>query len=64
MLDVFRDFSPRQFLYNAEAISLLDSFKLAKKIRRSVDVQLEIDKIYDETKQPPAGSGWVREIGD
>lgn len=50
VLDVFRDFSPRQFLYNAEAISLLDRFKLAKKIRRSVDVQLEIDKIYDENE--------------
>jgi hypothetical protein len=35
VLDVFRDFAPRQFLYNAEAISLLDSFKLAKKIRRA-----------------------------
>ena len=50
VLDVFRDFAPRQFLYNAEAISLLDSFKLAKKIRRAVDVLLEIDKIYDENE--------------
>jgi hypothetical protein len=50
VLDVFRDFAPRQFLYNAEAISLLDSFKLAKKIRRVVDAQLEINKIYDENE--------------
>ena len=50
VLDVFRNFSPRQFLYNAEAISLLDSFKLAKKIRRAVDEQLETDKTYDENE--------------
>ncbi len=50
VLDVFRNFTPRQFLYNAEAISLLDSFKLAKKIRRAVDEQLETDKIYDENE--------------
>ena len=50
VLDVFRDFAPRQFLYNAEAISLLDSFKLAKKIRRAVDALLETDKTYDENE--------------
>jgi regulator of replication initiation timing len=50
VLDVFRGFAPRQFLYNTEAISLLDSFKLAKKIRRAVDAQLDIDKIYDENE--------------
>jgi hypothetical protein len=50
VLDVFRDFAPRQFLYNAEAISLLDSFKLAKKIRRAVDALFEIDKVYDENE--------------
>ena len=50
VLDVFRNFPPRQFLYNAEAISLLDSFKLAKKIRRAVDEQLETDKTYDENE--------------
>ena len=31
VLDVLRDFAPREFLYNSVAISLLDSFKLAKK---------------------------------
>ena len=50
VLDVFRDFAPRQFLYNSEAISLLDSFKLAKKVRSAVDEQLEIDKTYDENE--------------
>ena len=50
VLDVFRDLAPRQFLYNSEAISLLDSFKLAKKVRSAVDEQLEIDKTYDENE--------------
>jgi len=50
VLDVFRDFAPRQFLYNSEAVSLLDSFRLAKKIRRSVDAQLEINQLYNENE--------------
>jgi hypothetical protein len=48
VLDVFRNFTPREFLYNSEAISLLDSFKLAKKIRLAIDQQLEKDSRYDE----------------
>jgi len=48
VLDVFRNFAPRQFLYNSEAMSLLDNFRVAKKIRRAVDDQLETDKTYDE----------------
>ena len=50
VLDVFRNFAPRQFLYNSEAVSLLDNFKLAKKICRAVDEQLETDKVYDENE--------------
>ena len=50
VLDVFRNFAPRQFLYNAQAISLLDSFKLAKKIRRAVDAVLESDNLYTENE--------------
>jgi len=41
---------PRQFLYNSEAISLLDSFKLAKKIRQAVDEHLAFNKLYDENE--------------
>ena len=48
VLDVLRNSAPREFLYNSEAISLLDSFKLAKKIRRAVEQQLEKDTSYDE----------------
>jgi hypothetical protein len=48
VLDVFRNSAPREFLYNSEAITLLDSFKLAKKIRLAIDQQLEKDTCYDE----------------
>ena len=49
VLDVFTNSAPRQFLYNAEAMSLLDSFKLAKKVRKAVDETLEKGITYDET---------------
>ncbi len=48
VLDVFMNFAPREFLYNSEAIRLLDSFKLAKKTRKAVDETLEKDMTYDE----------------
>lgn len=48
VLDVFRNFAPREFLYNSEAMTLLDHFKLAKKIRLAVDQHLEKDTDYDE----------------
>ena len=49
VLDIFTHSASRQFLYNAEAISLLDSFKLAKKIRKAVDATFEKGVTYDET---------------
>lgn len=48
VLDVLRNSAPREFLYNSEAIGLLNRFKLAKKIRLAVDQQLEKDTCYDE----------------
>ncbi len=48
ILDVLRNSAPREFLYNSETINLLDSFKLAKKIRLAIDQQLEKDTYYDE----------------
>lgn len=48
VLDVFRNLAPREFLYNSEAIRLLDRFKLAKKIRLAIAQQLEKDTRYDE----------------
>ena len=50
VLDILTNSAPRQFLYNAEAMSLLDSFKLAKKIRKAVDETLEKGMAYNETE--------------
>ena len=50
VLDVLRSFAPRQFLYNSEAISLLDGFKLSMIIRQAVDGQLETGKLYNENE--------------
>jgi len=48
VLDVFRNFAPRQFLYDRQAIRLLEGFNLSKKIRKAVDELIEKDKEYDE----------------
>jgi len=48
VLDVLKNFSARQFLYNSHAIRLLDGFKLSNKIRRAVDELFEKDREYDE----------------
>ena len=48
VLDVFRDFAPREFLYNYHAVSLLAGFNLSKKMVRAVDQLLEKDKVFDE----------------
>jgi len=48
VLDVFRDFAPRKFLYNYHAVSLLASFNLSKKMLQAVAQLLEKDKVFDE----------------
>jgi len=48
VLDVFRDFAPREFIYNTHAGSLLAGFNLSKKIVLAVDQFLEKDKVFDE----------------
>lgn len=48
VLDVLRNFAPRQYLYNLLAISLLEDFNLSKKIRQAVDQQLTKDIFFDE----------------
>ena len=48
VLDVFRNFAPRQFLYNAQAISLLNGFQLSNKIRKAVDKRLPKGIYFDE----------------
>ncbi len=48
VLDVFRNFAPRQFLYNAQAINLLKGFQLSNKIRQAVDQRLDKGACFDE----------------
>lgn len=48
VLDVLRNSAPRQYLYNSLAISLLEDFRLSKKIRMVVDQQLIKDTFIDE----------------
>ncbi|MGK2957493.1 MAG: IS66 family transposase [Acidimicrobiales bacterium] len=48
VLDVLRNFAPRQYLYNLPAISLLEDFHLSKKMRMAVDQQLDKDTFFDE----------------
>lgn len=49
VLDVFRNFAPRQFLYNTQAIGLLEGFQLSNKIRKAVDKRLEKGVCFDES---------------
>lgn len=48
VLDVFRHFAPRTFMYNQQAISLLEGFKLSRKLRDTVDRLLTKDTVFDE----------------
>ncbi len=49
ILDVFRNFAPRQFIYNEEALDLLKHFSLSGKIISAVDSRLEKDVFFDES---------------
>ena len=49
VLDVLTDFAPRQYLYNQQAQSLLDTLKLADKTRAAVKAQLPVGKVMNET---------------
>ena len=48
VLDVIRSFASRQYLYNLLATSLLEDFRLPKKLRVAVDQQLAKDTFFDE----------------
>jgi len=48
VLDVFRNFAPRAFLYNQEAIELLKGFNFSKKMCNKIDALLEMDRVIDE----------------
>jgi hypothetical protein len=49
ILDVFRNFSPRQFLYNALTVQILKGFRLPKKLLSSIDNLVEKNALLDET---------------
>jgi len=48
VLDVFRNFAPRAFLYNQEAIELLKGFNFSKKMCNRIDNLLGKDKVVNE----------------
>ena len=48
VLDIFKNFTPREFIYDSKAVDILKSFKLSKKIRRGLDSLLENHQRYDD----------------
>ena len=48
VLDIFKNFAPREFVYNSTAIDILKSFKLSRKLRRALDRDLKDQKKLDE----------------
>ncbi|MEE9411607.1 MAG: hypothetical protein V3V22_01005 [Methylococcales bacterium] len=48
VLDVFTNHAPRHFLYNTQAIRLIEGFQLSEKIRMAVDQCLAKDTVMDE----------------
>jgi hypothetical protein len=49
VLDIFRNFAPREFLYNDYAITLLEAFELPKKNRKEINIHFDKNKVVDET---------------
>ncbi|MFA7241069.1 MAG: hypothetical protein WC091_13250 [Sulfuricellaceae bacterium] len=50
VLGVLTDSAPLQYLYNAQARTLLDTFKLTDKSRAAIDAQLRSDDVMNETE--------------
>lgn len=48
ILDVFRNFAPRQFVYNALTIQILKGFNLSKKLLLTIEQLFEKDNLLDE----------------
>lgn len=48
VLDIFRNFAPREFLYNDYAIELLNGFNLPQKYRKHIDKDFEKNKVINE----------------
>jgi hypothetical protein len=49
VLDVLRNFAPRTFLYNQEAIDFLEGFNLSAIMRQKVDKYLQKHQVINET---------------
>lgn len=63
VLDIFKNFTPREFIYDSTAIDILKSFKLSKKICRSLDSVLENQKKYTETSFDKLLNGIPLQVG-
>jgi len=50
VLDVLTDYAPRHYIYNQQAQSLLDEFKLADKARVKVDAQIPVNTVMNEAQ--------------
>ncbi|MDQ7089315.1 MAG: hypothetical protein Q9M50_01515 [Methylococcales bacterium] len=48
VLDVLTDYAPRHYIYNQQAQSLLDEFKLADKARVKVDAQIPVNTVMNQ----------------
>jgi hypothetical protein len=60
VLDIFRNFAPREFLYNDYAITLLETFGLPKKNRKKIKIYFDKNKVVDET----CFEGWLALVDD
>jgi hypothetical protein len=47
-LDIFRNFAPREFIYNDYAIGLLEVFKLPQKCRNLIDQHFDKNKMIND----------------
>ena len=50
VLSVLTDFMPPQYLYNQQAQTLLETFKLTDKTRVAIDAQLPFDVVMNESE--------------
>jgi hypothetical protein len=48
VLDICRNFAPREFIYNDYAIGLLEVFKLPQKCRKLIDQHFDKNKMINE----------------
>jgi hypothetical protein len=59
VLDIFRHFAPRAFLYDDYATTLLAAFKMPQKDRKQINIHVEKNKAVDEA----CFEGWLSSTG-